>query len=277
MNSAFIALIRPLNGLITALSVYVGALTAGPYRPGYSLALAALSAALIASAGYAFNDVIDLAIDRINRPQRPLPAGRITPRAALWTAGAGAALGLVVGLCLGPGPGAMALGVVLALTLYSRYLKQRPFWGNLLVSLVAAAAFLYGALAVGSWGRVWIPAAFAGLYHLGREIVKDIEDVEGDRALGACTLPLYWSPGKAAGCVGAVFAALIGLTMLTWARGIYGVAYLVPVLVVDALLLYALVDLYRHRAVLPTPRLSKLLTGGMFLGLIAIVLGELGR
>ncbi|NKB68556.1 MAG: hypothetical protein GKR89_15955 [Candidatus Latescibacteria bacterium] len=274
---AFIALIRPVNGLLTALSVYVGALAAGHYQAHFPLVLAAFSAALIASAGYAFNDAIDLAIDRINRPQRPLPGGKISRRTALWISAGGAGLGLLLGLYIGVATGAMALGVILALTLYSLALKQRPFWGNLLVSLVAAAAFLYGALAVGAWGRSWIPAAFAGLYHLGREIVKDLEDIEGDRALGARTLPLYWSPAAAACCVAAIFAGLIALTLLPWAQDIYGPAYLMPVLAVDILLLYVLVELGRHRAVLPTPRLSKLLTGGMLLGLLAIVIGELGR
>ena len=81
---AFLALMRPLNCLIAALSVYVGAFTIGLRWPTFDLGIAALSAALIAAAGNAFNDVRDVAIDRINRPTRPLPAGKLSERAALY-------------------------------------------------------------------------------------------------------------------------------------------------------------------------------------------------
>ena len=75
---------RPINGLITALSVAVGGLCAqGPILADAVL-LAALSAVWINAAGNAFNDLIDVDIDLINRPQRPLPAGRITLRTAAF-------------------------------------------------------------------------------------------------------------------------------------------------------------------------------------------------
>ena len=74
---------RPINGLITALSVAVGGLCAqGPLTD--AVLLAALSAVWINAAGNAFNDLIDVDIDLINRPQRPLPAGRITLRTAAF-------------------------------------------------------------------------------------------------------------------------------------------------------------------------------------------------
>ena len=80
--SALFLLPRPLNGLITALSVGIGALTAAQAPAWSALLLAALSAALINGAGNAFNDLMDIDIDRINRPLRPLPAGCLSPSAA---------------------------------------------------------------------------------------------------------------------------------------------------------------------------------------------------
>ena len=69
--STFFLLPRPLNGLITALSVGIGALTADQGLVWPAILLAALSAALINGAGNAFNDLLDIDIDRINRPLRP--------------------------------------------------------------------------------------------------------------------------------------------------------------------------------------------------------------
>ena len=62
--SAFFLLPRPLNGLITVLSVGIGALTADQAFTWPAVLLAALSAALINGAGNAFNDLMDIDIDR---------------------------------------------------------------------------------------------------------------------------------------------------------------------------------------------------------------------
>ena len=75
----------------------------------------------------------------------------------------------------------IAFGVVVGLAVYNWFLKRVGLAGNLLVSLIAAATFPYGAAAAGDWGRWWIPALFAALYHAARELIKGVEDTEGDR------------------------------------------------------------------------------------------------
>jgi len=141
------------------------------------------------------------------------------------------------------------------------------------VSLLAAAAFPYGAITTGTWGRSWIPAGFALLFHLGREIIKDIEDVKGDAAAGARTLPLRWGIPKAALLSSGIYLFLIGFTLLPWIANLYGKPYLGLVLLVDLILLYALFRLHRN-SVAGSTHLNLLLKAGMFLGLLAIVAGE---
>ncbi len=272
--TGFFLLSRPLNCLIVALSVWVGAFTAGIRWPTLETVLAALSAALVLGAGNAFNDVMDLDIDRINRPTRPLPAALISRRAAKMEALFFGVSGLVLAWWLGPANGLIASGVAGLLILYCIYLKPTPLWGNLLVCLLGAAPFPYGAIVTGTWGRSWIPAGFALLFHLGREIIKDIEDVKGDAAAGARTLPLRWGTAKATFLVFVVYLFLIGFTLVPWALGLYGPAYLAPVLLVDLLLLYALLRLHRSPASADGPSLNLVLKAGMFLGLWAIVAGE---
>jgi len=272
---SFIALTRPLNCLITALSVGVGALTAAPIPASWPVLLAALSAALITAAGNAFNDIIDIDIDRINRPHRPLPAGRLTHRAALLEAFLLGLTGLLLAGFVSLLHLAIAGMVIAVLIGYSIYLKNSTLWGNIAIGVVAAAAFPYGALAIGESERSWIPAGFALLFHLGREIVKDIEDVEGDRSRGLKTLPLRWGRLIAARIAYSIYIFLIAFTLLPWIAGIYGLLYLGGVLLVDLLVLFALFRLHRQHAILPNDSLGKLLKTGMFLGLAAIVLGEL--
>ncbi len=274
---AFLALTRPLNCLIAALSVYIGAFTFDQHGPTLELLAAALSAALIAAAGNAFNDVRDVAIDRINRPARPLPEGKLSQRAAVYFSCALAFIGLAWAWWLGPLTGWLASAIVGALAIYSISLKNTSFWGNLCIALIGALAFPYGALALGGLGRSWIPAGFALLFHLGREIVKDIEDMAGDRAVGARTLPLAWTPRQAAHLASLIFLFLIALTTWPWIADLYGHAYLIIVALVDFLLLYVIFKLQHTRAQLAHFRLAEYLKAGMLLGLVSIIAGEIAR
>ena len=283
---AFLLLPRPLNGLITALSVGVGLWTANApptWGPGL---IAALSAALINGAGNAFNDLIDIDIDRINRPDRPLPSGRISPFVAGVQTLALTLAGCLLGFWLSPWHGSIALGVALLLALYSIFLKNSLLWGNILVAFVGALAFPYGALAAGDLGRSWIPALFAVLFHIGREIVKDIEDVAGDRLRGDHTLPLRWGRNRAGWIAAAVYLLLLAIAWIPFFTGLYGAAYALALAPVNGLVIYVLVQLYSRHAHPDNPakipagradhRLGRLLKIGMFLGLLAVVLGELG-
>lgn len=268
------ALLRPLNCAITAVSVGVGALTSGVCADLRQVAGAAFSAALIAAAGNIYNDLKDLEIDRINRPRRPLPSGRIGKRAAAIEMALLASAGWLLSWWLGPHLFAIASGVVLGLFVYSSYLKSTVLWGNLTVSLLAAAAFPFGALAAGSIGRSWLPAAFAFLFHLAREIIKDVEDAVGDRRRGVATLALFLGPKGAAGVATALFVLLMGVTLAPWALNLYGLPYLIVIAVLDALLITVVVKMIRGGAGVTDQRLSQALMVGMILGLLAIVLGE---
>ena len=272
--SALFLLPRPLNGLITALSVGIGALTAAQAPAWSALLLAALSAALINGAGNAFNDLMDIDIDRINRPLRPLPAGRLSPSAARRQSLLLALAGGALAFWLSPWHGLIALAVAVLLVFYSVSLKNSLLWGNVLVAFVGAIAFPYGALAAGDIGRSWIPALFAFLFHLGREIVKDIEDVAGDQIRGERTLPLAWGRTQAGVLAAFVYLVLVGFTWMPFFMGFYGTLYALALLPVHALVGYVLWQLYRQHAVLADDRLGRLLKVGMFLGLVAIVVGE---
>ncbi len=272
--SAFFLLPRPLNGLITALAVGIGALTAAQAPAWSGILLAAFSAALINGAGNAFNDLLDIDIDRINRPLRPLPSGRLNPRAARLASLLLALAGCALAFWLSPWHGAIALVVVALLAVYSIALKHSVLWGNVLVAFVGAMAFPYGALATGEIGRSWVPALFAFFFHLGREIVKDIEDMIGDQIRGERTLPLCWGRTQAALLAAFVYLLLVGFTWLPFFMGLYGALYALALLPVHALIGYVLWQLYRQRAVLTDNRLGRLLKVGIFLGLAAIVVGE---
>ena len=276
--SGLFLLPRPLNCGIAALSVLVGGITAGALWPTPGLIAAAVAAASIGGAGNAFNDLRDLEIDRINRPNRPLPAGMLSQDLAKAEAILLAVAGLVISWLLGPATGMIATCTLLLLLLYSRFLKTTTLWGNLAVALAAAAAFPYGAIAYGTLGRSWIPAGFALLFHLGREIVKDLEDVIGDGSVGARTIPLRWGPSVATWTSISIFLILMILTLIPWILDIYGTAYLAVVTPMNLVVLGLHYRLWLA-GVCGRPDAkaawSPILKGCMLLGLMAVVVGEL--
>lgn len=236
--------------------------------------MACCSAGLIAAAANSINDYFDIDIDRINRPGRPLPAGIISPQAALTTAGIEYLLGNLLAVMISSAQLAIALVFSLLTIAYSAYLKRTVLWGNLAVSITTAAAFIYGALAVGNiMAGIW-PAIFAGLFHFGREILKDVQDIRGDRQYRANTLPVRHGQRPAILLVRLVFILLIFLLWYAHAAGYYGKPYLYVVVAgIYPVLAYVLISMQMNQTPARLGLLSNILKADMLVGLLAIYLG----
>lgn len=270
----YLILIRPINGAICSLSVFIGAFITGTITPVSKVLLACLSAGLIAGGAYGINDLFDVEIDRINKPQRPLPSGRLGSKQALMFSISLSVLGVILGALVNPQALVTALLACLLLSLYSAWLKRTPLWGNLTVSLVAALAFVYGGIAVGRFHASLIPAGFAFLFHLGREIIKDVEDLEGDRVGRAFTFPICYGKRPAFILVTGVFLLLIIATLLPFVYKIYGLTYLLVVFLgVDLVIGYIIFSMWRDQSSENLHRLSNFLKADMVVGLLAIYLG----
>ncbi len=87
---------------------------------------------------------------------------------------------------------AIAIAVInlLALLAYTEFFKGLPGVGNALVAYLVGSTFLFGGAAVGEIGPAIVLAVLAATATLTREIIKDVEDIDGDRAEGLNTLPI---------------------------------------------------------------------------------------
>ena len=205
--------------------------------------LLTLSTLMIAGAGNIINDYFDLRADRINKPEKVLIGKRVKRRVAMLTHFILNVMGLLLGAWISWRTGVwfvllfqlFAAGV---LWFYSLYLKHEPLIGNISVALITAMIPLlillfefiplYEALGKGLFFPVrdaelsgkdpgerlnliifWSLAysCFAFISTLIREIQKDMADMEGDRRMGARTLPLLIGEKRAQGVV-------LGLTLL---------------------------------------------------------------
>jgi geranylgeranylglycerol-phosphate geranylgeranyltransferase len=272
--SAFIELSRPVNLVIGIFSVFIGAFISGTLEPFGMVMLACLSGALMMAAGNAVNDYCDVEIDRINKPFRPLPANRISRHTALNFSIILFVLAIFLSILISKYSFLLALSACTGLLLYSGKFKKTVLLGNITVSFLAALAFVYGGAAVARLENTMIPAGFAFLFHLGREIIKDVEDRQADAVRGARTLPVIAGDRVALLLASLVYVALIVLTFVPYRAGVYGSAYFWIVLLgVDFVLLGIIIFIWIY----PVPKTwrtaSALLKADMFVGLFAIYMG----
>ena len=88
----------------------------------------------------------------------------------------------------------------------------------------------------GHYGYSWLIAAFAFLCILGREIIKDIEDVPGDQAVGLKTVPIIFGKRASLRAVLLLWGALIMIIPFPYALGIFSLGYLFLALMAGLLL-----------------------------------------
>ena len=225
----YLMLVRWQNLLMTAIVLFVmekwvatpilRAAYFGEQLPWWLLMLLILATVFIAAGGYVINDYFDVKIDAINRPDRLIVTRGVTKPEAMRLFQVLTVVGIVCGLitaaCLRSWVTAVIFVFVPGLLwFYSASYKRQLIIGNLIVAFVAALAPLLTAIANVAWLRhlygdvngidvlslttlphdiyVWIGgfAAFAFLGTLIREVIKDMQDVMGDRELECHTLPV---------------------------------------------------------------------------------------
>jgi geranylgeranylglycerol-phosphate geranylgeranyltransferase len=302
---ALFEITRPLNVAIAGISIWVAAALIEPFDFTFAVACAMISGMLIAAGANVVNDLCDLDIDRINRPQRVLPSERLMPAAALTFTIFLLACGNFFSIFINKAALTIAVGSSILLVVYSLWLKRQPLTGNLAISAATALAFIYGAVAAQaglsradaadgilgmssmndvvtlarSWHRDWragiFPAVFSFLFHFGREVIKDIEDQAGDQAMRARTLPLVYGLGAAQAAATVAFVILILATLLPFYLGIYNTTYLWIVIGgVDLVLGASIYVLWKNPAPPRMRQLSAVLKADMLVGLAAIYLGR---
>lgn len=270
---SIIQLARPVNVLISMLSIFIGAAITGVLHPLGNVLLACLSGGLITAASNSINDYFDLEIDRINKPHRPMPSGEISRNAGKTAALAEYLAGIVLSLFISPEMFIVATIVSVLTFWYAARLKGTVLWGNLTVSFCTAAAFIYGGLSVNRPLEAVIPACFAFFYHFGREIIKDMQDVSGDAQQASNTMPVRFGIRPSVFLVWVNFLILIVLTIIPYWTGWYGATYFLIVFFgIYPVLLYSLISILYNTTPKHLGFVSNLLKADMLIGLLAVYL-----
>ncbi|MDI9619133.1 UbiA family prenyltransferase [Methanothermobacter sp.] len=225
----YIEILRPVNAVMAVITVILMALIAG--RFDVDVLLACIVVFTATGAGNVINDYFDHEIDRVNRPSRPIPSGRITRRAAGIYSILLFVLALALGFYLGPLPGLVVASSSLLMVYYAWSLKKRCLVGNITISFLTGMSFVFGGIVVGELSASIYLGTYAFLMTMAREIVKDMEDVEGDLVEGATTLPITHGM-RVSGILAAAFMLSASLTSPSlYIIGIFSILY-IPVLAV---------------------------------------------
>ena len=185
--SPFIKIIRLQNAIMAGAAVFLGFWLANSPMNVYLFPLLVLAAISSTGFGNIINDIKDIATDKISHPDRPLPRGDISISTAYMYAGLLSATAVLTSFLISVPHGiATAIPLVL-LTLYTAFLKSTPLYGNIMVATLVAYPILYGALGAPGFSTLLIPALLAFLLNLSREIIKDLQDEQGDKKVGYIT------------------------------------------------------------------------------------------
>ncbi len=267
--AGFLSLTRPINSIVAGLAAIVAYLIATGYLIPETAILFGI-VALITAAGNTINDFFDADIDAINRPDRPIPSGAVNRISAR---------GFAVTLFLAGIPICIGITMVnsLILVAYAAKLKKMPLLGNIAVAYLSASIFLFGGAFSGWEGFIhMIPvAAITFFAMLSRELFKDAEDIEGDKAGGADTLPLRIGIKKTSqiALVSTVIAVVISFIPYLW----WGAWYLPGIIAVDIIIIIAALRGLNCETpdCVKTSKVSVLLKAGMFASLIVFCLSAI--
>lgn len=263
------------------------------------LILLSLASVLIAAAGYIINDYFDLSIDRVNKPGKLVVEKIIKRRwAIIWHWGlsfAGVLIGFYIALKQGKWTIAFAnTGCVVLLWFYSTTFKKRLLIGNIIISLLTAwvilVFFIYlaGFTSLIKFGPVVLYkfdvsrlfklsvlyAGFAFIISLIREVVKDLEDMEGDAKYGCRTMPIVWGVPATKVFVAVWIVVLTGALVVIQfyalhLRWWWSVLYCVVTII--APLLWLLRRLYKAQLPKDYHRLSTLIKMVMLAGILSML------
>jgi len=258
-----------------------------------------LASVLIAAAGYIINDYFDLNIDKINKPDRLIIEKQIRRRWAMALhmifSSAGVALSMYISYRIGNWLIVfLNFFSVLLLWFYSTTFKKKLLIGNVIISLLTAWVILVLYVCEMKLSVVFVSgeqlhrlylrqlfkiailySSFAFIISLIREVIKDIEDIQGDEKFGCRTMPVVWGVP-----VSKVFSAtwllvLIGALVIIqfyvlqlhwWWFSVYGVVLII------APLLQILYRLYFAEVPADYHRLSTSLKFVMFTGILSMLL-----
>ena len=163
----------------------------------------------VGDVNYSINDYFDSEVDKINHPKRPIPLGLITLKGMLFFSILFFSIGLILSLVINILCFSIGLISIILLIIYESSLKNNGLSGNIIVAFVSSISFTFGGSSVGNPYSSAIISIMAFFIILGREIIMDVRDFDGDKLL-RITIPMKLGK-KNAVYIACIFLIISGL------------------------------------------------------------------
>ena len=282
-------ILRPINCLMGSLTIIIGLLNT---RTGISaiqlisnIILGVITYFFISGSGMVINDIYDLEIDKINRPQRPIPRGSISIKQAKILFILYLLIGISVCILNSIIFNLGYLNIIIAIFfglmgwIYAKWGKRSGFLGNIIVSISFSIGMIYGAILNNSVIPNYIYFFFLTSFSLllSREIIKGCEDIEGDKVEGVKTLAIRIGIKKST-----IFSMIFSFIAILF--------FVLPVVtdIINPILflifmIFGLIDVFyaiiimlrKNLEYTQFKKISLLLKIGAFLGLLAFIFASL--
>jgi geranylgeranylglycerol-phosphate geranylgeranyltransferase len=266
--------------MVTAIAIS-GIWFADPSSPWWMYILTAVVAVTYIGIAMIHNDILDLEIDKINAPQRPIPSNKISIKQATIYA--------IILFIVGTSAGAllrfqaiiiMVITLIVSL-LYNAKLKKTGFIGNLAVGFTATSAFLYGdAVAMGfanfwpvsNWNASIYLFLISAVLNTSREVTKGIMDVEGDKEYGVHTIAVRYGKKSAAILVSGLLLFALLLAIYPVVINTFGYIFIIAIIGFLLLMLRAGIPLLKEPNYDNAKKFKTQLLPNMFLALVMTII-----
>ena len=276
-----LTLIRPINSIMIGFAVLVGIIITNPSLVFSEFSFVGfLIGFFISSYSMVINDIYDIDIDKINRPDRPLPSGRVTLNEAklfsVFLLFIGISLSIISIIRYDSSILIFFITIFFSFIswLYSYNLKKRGLIGNFIVAISMTIPFIFGGIIINGFTNVLLLSfsTIAFLSGLGREIVKTICDVKGDKSKHVNTISITLGVSNAAKLGGFLILCAVLVSIIPFVLGSVDPIYFIFLILPNSLMLYSSLKIIFDHSESSAYRIKNLLLMGMLLGLLGFLL-----
>lgn len=265
-------LLRLEHGIMYGIGVIIGVFLGGGAR-NEDILLGFLTALFLQASTFAMNDYFDYEVDVANRRfDRPLVRGELKKNTALILFAILFPLGIISAFLISPTAFIFATTIGVLGIVYDYKLKELGFIGNIYVAFTMSAPFIFGGLIAELKESILLLALIAFFCGVGREVMKGIEDVEGDALRGVKTIARIHGIDKAVQVSSIFFLTAVFFSFVAPIAipEYFDIKYIVPVAITDLMLLHVVFRLQKSKDIANFRKITLL---AMLLGLIGFLAG----
>tara|TARA_Y100000590_G_scaffold173580_1_gene198501 strand:- start:6153 stop:6950 length:798 start_codon:yes stop_codon:yes gene_type:complete len=226
----------------------------------------------ISSYSMIINDVYDIEIDKVNQPERPLAKQIISVNSALSLSLILLLIGLTCSLFISNYNLIITVIFSFLSWFYNIWGKKQGLIGNSIVASSMSIPFIFGGIITGNISLlVWSISLIAFLSGMGREIIKTIADVEGDKTKGIRSVSIQFGSRNAMIIACGFILVSIIISFIPIYFNLIQIYYIPLLILTDLILLYSVLMLSRNYSKSESLKIKKFILYAMLFGLITFL------